>query len=285
VSPIRLYTYSELAEFAEAFAHGYLPLLILVGSAGLGKSTAIRDATGGKARFNQGQVSAFGLYREFYRNRNLPIVIDDVDKLYADPDAVRLLKLACQTEPEKVLEWNTANHQLKAEEIPIQFMTASPVCIVANEFRTLNPNTLAIADRGITVEFCPSATEVHEQVATWFDDQDVLNFIENHLSSITAPSQRIYVLGSTLKAGRLPWQKVLTESLTIDPRVVALREVFTSGLYGTRKERIIAWRRVTGGDRATFYRLLNQHPEIATLRPYKGASRRKPPGQLLGAKA
>ncbi len=88
----RVTTYEQLGHFAKAFGEGRLNLLVVIGRGGLGKTTAIRKATEGRAKVLQGQVSALALYMELFRHRDQPIVIDDVDRLYADPACVRLLK-------------------------------------------------------------------------------------------------------------------------------------------------------------------------------------------------
>ncbi len=42
-------------------------------------------------------ASAFGIYRQLWEHRHQPVVLDDVDSLYADRDGVRLLK--CPAKP------------------------------------------------------------------------------------------------------------------------------------------------------------------------------------------
>ena len=145
---LTLTTYQELADIAESFARGALNLIIVTGEPGLGKSRAFKAAVDKNTRIIEGQLTAFQLYKEIWVHRDEPIVIDDVDKLYLQADCVRLLKLLCQTEPVKTVQWNTATTQLDLEGIPRSFETRSPVCIIANEFKHLNPNTKTIASRG-----------------------------------------------------------------------------------------------------------------------------------------
>ena len=267
--------YRPLAEFAKAFAEGRLNFLLVLGRGGLAKTTTIRMATEGSAKVIQGQVSAIALYMELYRHRDQPIVIDDVDRLYADPACVRLLKLVCQTERTKLVEWNTTTKLLDAENIPRQFTTSSPVCIIANDFRASNPNTKALIDRGVSVRFDPSADEVHDNVRSWFDDAEVFSFIGEHLGMISEPSQRHYFVAKELHEAGLDWQGALLSTWGVDPRIVALRQVYANEELGTQGERCGAWMTKTGADRATFYRLSKEHPEIATLREYTRSNRRR----------
>jgi len=96
VTPVR--TYTELASYAQAFADGHLKLLFVLGNAGLGKSRCLRGAVGDKACWIDGTASAFGIYCQAFKNRNKPLVLDDVDGLYGDRNGVRMLKALGQTE-------------------------------------------------------------------------------------------------------------------------------------------------------------------------------------------
>src|SRR3954452_24523681 len=91
-------SYAELEAFIRAFADGHLGLLLLVGAHGLAKSRMVREALGDRACWIECQASALALYQEFYRNRDEQVVLDDLDGLFADRAAVRLLKGLCQTE-------------------------------------------------------------------------------------------------------------------------------------------------------------------------------------------
>ncbi len=96
-------TYGELDQFVGAFAEGLLNLLVIIGRPGVQKSRAVKAALGGRACWIDGSVSAFGLYGQLYRHRDQPVVIDDVDGLYADRAAVRLLKCALQFPAQNVI--------------------------------------------------------------------------------------------------------------------------------------------------------------------------------------
>jgi hypothetical protein len=71
--------------------------------------------------------------------RDQPVVLDDLDKLYADSNCVRLLKPLCNTERVKRITWLT-NITLNDPVVPTSFVTTSNVILVANERRTANPN-------------------------------------------------------------------------------------------------------------------------------------------------
>jgi len=90
-----VWTYGELDQFVEAFAEGLLNLLLIIGRPGVQKSRAgppfgrCPAAVGGRACWIDGSATAFGLYGQLYRQRDRPVVIDDVDGLYADRAAAQ----------------------------------------------------------------------------------------------------------------------------------------------------------------------------------------------------
>src|SRR5688572_25085088 len=74
-----------------------------LGRPGTGKSETVKRALsvpdgaaddarrpGGSPLYVEGHMQPFGLYRQLWEFRNRPIVLDDLDRLYADPDCVRL---------------------------------------------------------------------------------------------------------------------------------------------------------------------------------------------------
>jgi hypothetical protein len=106
-SPLVLTQYDELTRYGEAFAGGHLNLLILTGGPGLGKSWLIKSLVGPDACWIDGHTTAFGMYVRLYKHRGRPVVIDDVDDLHNNREAVRLLKSLCQTDREKTISWNS----------------------------------------------------------------------------------------------------------------------------------------------------------------------------------
>ncbi len=143
------------------------------------------------------------------------MVIDDVDGLYADRAAVRLLKCLCQTEPRKRLGWHSAAAAGCGPGIPTSFETTSRVALLANELRTLNVNVSAVLDRGHVLVFDPSARELHLRTAGWFWDQGVCDSLKNfdfigwslHLADPL--SMRDYALAWELKRAGMDWRSWL----------------------------------------------------------------------------
>ena len=246
-------TYEVLDRFTRAFAEGSLNLLIVIGPPGVQKSRCLKAALGSSACWIDGNATAFGLYCELYRSRDEPIVIDDVDSLYADRAGVRLLKCLCQTEARKRVGWHSNAATLCREGIPRAFETESRVTIIANEWRTLNVNVSAIQDRGHVIVFAPSALEVHTRTAQWFWDQDVYDFIGQHLHLTESPSMRDYWLSWELKRAGLDWRGCLLERWGISGRRLLVAQLKADPSYATEEDRVRAFIEKGGGCRATYF--------------------------------
>ena len=207
---ICLTTYPQLDLYLAKFSAGELGLVLLLGRHGTGKSESVKralrmsssakgkdTATGQQVLYVEGHMQPFGLYRHLWEHRNRPVVLDDLDKLYADADCVRLLKPLCNTERAKRITWLT-NLTLNTSEVPASFTTTSSVILITNEWRTVNPNVRALKDRAIILHFDPSNQEVHRRVSEWFRDQEVYGFIARLMPYIKALSMRHYCKSSIL---------------------------------------------------------------------------------------
>jgi hypothetical protein len=181
---LRLATYAELEAYVRAFAAGHLHLLLLFGPPGVGKSRCLRHALDSRAGWLSGQATPLGIYLQAYEHRNQPLVLDDVDGLYADRSGIRLLKALCQSEAVKTLGWHTATPILELRDVPQQFTTTSQVALIGNDWKTLNADVAALEDRGHVLVFEPTALEVHRQAAGWFWDQQIFDFVAAQLHSM-----------------------------------------------------------------------------------------------------
>jgi hypothetical protein len=249
---ITIRTYAELEQFVGAFGRGLLNLLIIIGAAGLQKSRVVRAAVGAEATYVEGNATAFQIYRDLYDGRDRLVVLDDVDGLYADRQAVRLLKNLAQTEAVKSVAWNSASRQLEGDGIPRRFDTRSRVLIVGNDWKSLNGNVAAVVDRGHLGFFEPSPAEVHRRVASWFRDQEVFDFLADHMHLVEAPSMRQYVGASELKAAGMDWRGVTLQGMLSGPalRVASLKADLS---FASEEDRGKAFTAAGWGCRATYF--------------------------------
>jgi len=250
---LRLTTYSELEQYVRAFAAGHLNLLMIFGPPGVGKSRSVRQAIGNQACWIGGQATPFGIYLQAYEHRHEPIVLDDVDCLYADRLGIRLLKALGQTERTKTVSWQTAAPTLGHCSIPRQFTTTSRIVLIGNDWKTLNADVAALEDRGHLLLFEPSPLEVHRQAARWFWNQEIFNFVANHLHLMAQHSLRTYCHAWELKQAGLDWrQGVLGRCLTGVALAVAKLRANTD--FASEAERIRAFVQSGAGCRASYFR-------------------------------
>lgn len=240
-------TYSELGSLVNVFNQDKLEIMIIEGPAGVGKSNLIKRnlPTTGHV-WLEGRVSAFRFYTILSEHLDLPVFIDDVDGLYTDKDCINLLKCICQTEPVKTVMWNTkSNLELKS------FTTKSKVLVITNSWHALNRHIGAVEDRGLLVRFKPAALEVHEHIKGIFN-QDVYDFIGEHLELIHSPSIRLYRTASQLMD--LDWKGMLIESFGIKHHgqmcVLKLRAV-----HASENEKAKMFELETGLSNRTYYRI------------------------------
>jgi hypothetical protein len=255
--------YQELHAFTKAFAAGHLRFLMVVGPAGTGKSRAMRVAVDGRAAWVDGNATAFGVYCAAFMHRDQPIVLDDVDALYRDVNGIRLLKQLCQSESSRLLGWYADPQYLLRRGIPEKFTTSSPVAIIANRWTTVNPDVAALEDRGHMIVFDPLPSEIHRQAALWFRDQEVFDFISEHLHLIKNHSLRTYLLACELKQAKMDWRRTILARFLSGPALL-VAQLKADSRFRSEEERVKAFRENGGGSRATYFNYAKKlHPSVA----------------------
>jgi energy-coupling factor transporter ATP-binding protein EcfA2 len=264
---ISIKTYKELALYVDKLATGELGLVLLLGRPGTGKSESVKHALGFFSKANcvdglrnrpalyvEGHMQPFGLYRQLWEHRNLPVVLDDLDKLYANADCVRLLKPLCNTGESKRVSWLT-NVTMNSDDLPPAFTTTSNVILIANEWKTVNSNVRALEDRAIILHFDPSNAEVHQRVGQWFQDREVYLFIERILPCIRSVSMRHYCKASQLRrAGLLDWQDSLLQMVIPNRNSACVARLQIEPKLRSERERVEHFIKATGNSRATYFR-------------------------------
>lgn len=260
---IRLTAYEHLDLYLSKFARGELGLVLLLGRHGTGKSETVRRVlscpvhTGkrdGRLLYVEGHMQPFGLYRQLWEFRDQLVVLDDLDRLYADQDCVRLLKPLCNTVRQKHLSWLT-NVTANDRSLPSSFTTSSSVILICNEWKSLNPNVRALEDRAIILHFCPDNAAVHRRVQEWFEDREVYDFLGKLLPLIPEISMRHYCKGAHLRrAGLTDWRRSLLQMVLPDARKAAVVAVQNDPALTTEEQRVAEFVSITGASRATYFR-------------------------------
>ncbi len=258
---ITVTTYEELDLYVEKVVDGPLDLLLLIGRHGTGKSERVKrllEVCGYPADstlYVEGHAQPFGIYRGLWSHRDQPVVLDDVDRIYANADCVRLLKPLCDTRAVKRISWLT-NATMNGSGPPPAFETRSPVILIANEWRSLNANVRALEDRAIIVHFDPSNETVHAQVGQWCDDDVVYRFIGAHVSAVPSVSMRWYAKAQKLReAGFDDWKISVLQMMLCNRHLAIVADLLLDSTYKTEGDRIRAFAVRTGRSRATYYRL------------------------------
>ena len=294
---ILLTTYAQLDLYLAKFTAGELGLVLLLGRHGTGKTESVKralagspgaecgDAAASRVLYVEGHMQPFGLYHHLWEHRDCPVVLDDLDRLYADPHCVRLLKPLCNTQRVKRIGWLT-NVTAHAGGTPASFSTTSSVILIANEWRTLNPNVRALEDRAIMLQFVPTNDEVHRKVAEWFGDGEVYEFIARCLPMIPALSMRYYAKGSRLrKAGLKDWRNSLLQMMLPD-RSAAIALALQLDRMLTETQRVHRFVADSGQSRATYFRIKRRLPDLAPPLRLTATSTldslAQPPGTGLG---
>jgi hypothetical protein len=249
---VRVPTYAELEHYVGAFAQGHLNLLLIIGPPGVGKTRCVRHAMTGPIAWVAGQASPLCIYMQAYVHRDQPIVLDDVDGLYADRQGVRLLKALAQTETRKNLSWHTQTPILERHAVPCQFTTTSRVALIGNDWKTLNADVAALEDRGHVVVFEPAALEVHRQAARWFWDQEIFDLVADHLHLMERHSLRSYAHAWELKQAGLDWRQGIL-SRCLNGVALAVAKLKANPAFASEAERVRAFLQSGAGCRATYF--------------------------------
>lgn len=282
---ISLTTYAELELYLAKFVAGDLGLVLLLGRHGTGKSESVRrvfamaydghavtDNDAPSVLHVEGHMQPFGLYRHLWEYRDRPVVLDDLDRLYADPDCVRLLKPLCNTVQRKRVQWLT-NVTLNDDSVPSAFTTTSSVILIANEWRSLNPNVRALEDRAIILHFNPSNAEVHRKVGEWFDDPEVYAFLGGITAMIPFVSMRHYCKGSQLRRAGLPdWKASLVQMVIANSRLASVFAVQVDPTLQSEGERVDRFMALTGCSRATYFRLKSHLARSISVQPIQATN-------------
>jgi hypothetical protein len=201
-----LRTFDELRDFRDSFFNAEFYFLLLVGRQGLAKTWEFeegckprKDRNGNEfsvAHYVKGNITAPEAYRLSFRHRNKLLVFDDSERLWADSNGRYLLRDLTECKPTKSVNWRTDNKSFERDGIPKSFLTSSRVCLIMNRFAFGDALEYdAIVDRAQFIYFDPTPLEIHKNTAIWFWDQEVFDFVREHLNIIKPDklSSRTYV--------------------------------------------------------------------------------------------
>jgi hypothetical protein len=256
-----LKTYESLKETASSFANGSLPLVVLIGDPGLGKTETFKESCTGKPFLHiSGNKRPFDLYVDLHRHIDQPVILDDVETLMSKDEGKVLIRQLTETTSVKTVSWGSQTRILDSLDPPVprSFYTQSPVCLITNKWRSAGIMK-AIESRAVMFDFKPSWNEAYQYAGTWFDDQEILDFVHRNLGVMKNPDLRLLVKGRSLRNAGLDWRALFDDCIcagggqaTRRNRQAEVRRLLELSL--PMEERVHQFEDGGWGDRATFYR-------------------------------
>lgn len=269
-------TYKEAKELLRAFAGGLIQLLVIVARPGLAKSRLARQAVDGienrRPLIIRLRKSALDFYTDLYAAKDQPVILDDDDDLMSDRLCREYIKALTETDTYKRLDWGTKTKILQDEGVPKRFWTTSTVCLITNHWNSCDPIFQALESRAEFIYFDPDWVEVYREVGTWFWDQEIYDYVWEHIQQLKEPDMRLFVKAYNRKQAGLitmGWRRLVDEYVD-DSLGLVVRRLLEDTSYASNDARAEAFCAETERHRATFYRRLAQ---IKRYRPQAKPSR------------
>lgn len=253
---IRITKPEELAHYVQATVDGKITFLIVYGKGGLGKTYTIKKALEGrKYLLMSSHLTPASMYELLYHNRDFPVFINDIDKLFNNPTMIGLLKQASETESVKTIQYNSKSPLMA--DLPREFDTTSPIIIDANNLLTdKNKDFAALLTRGVAIHYEPSNHTLMKELTKYADDEEIVAWLQERVNHITHYDLRKYIIAKQLKEAKLDWVNYLEQELVIDKDMLLVEQIGFTKKY---KDRVHAWVEATGLSERTYDRFLKRY--------------------------
>jgi hypothetical protein len=274
-----LRTFDELRDFRDSYFDAEFSFLLLVGRQGLGKSWEFEDrckphrdsdrSEFSVAHFAKGNITPVEAYRLAYKHRNKLLVFDDAERLWADSNGRYLLRDLTECGHSKWVNWRTQNKELERLGIPKSFLTTSRLCLIMNRFAFGDTHEYAaIVDRAQFIYFDPTPLEIHRNAAVWFWDQEIFDFIGEHLSLFDSDklSARSYIRAYERKA-KGDWQELLARRYFTQSGEQWVLALESNPQFKSVDERVAEFVKRTGLGRSTYFNLKKSLKTDGLLNP------------------
>ena len=260
-----VHRHEDWVHHAKSFARGDYPFLIATGPRGMSKSHTLKSLLPEDAVFVKGNCTPIMLFKGIYPIRKKGfIVIDDAEQNFMGKSntlGLNLLKALCDTTPVRSVSYESTS--LVKEDFPTSFETSAKIAIITNQSLVGNSHLDALEDRGIVVRLAFDSTEVHKYVGTfWHEmatgtyafDQEVYEYIEDHLSLISKPSLRLYMNAAMLKrSGGDRWKQSIFQSVGMSQSHQVAKRLLEDSSYSLQEDRVKAFMTMTGQSRNQFF--------------------------------
>jgi hypothetical protein len=198
------------------------------------------------------------MYHRLYEGIDLPVVLDDVDDAFTDPQKKNLLKELLENDELKTASWGSGvtHRDQQGQPLPKTFSTRSRFAIIGNTISKRNEANLgAILSRAFCIEFVPTVYEVHKYVSEWFPDEEIFSYVGDNLHKIIEPDVRDYGQALKLKIHGEDWKSLLLSRWLEDERLVVVAQILADKSL-TYDQQVARFKAQTGQSRRTYaYRL------------------------------
>ena len=161
----------RLKKVLKEFKKGTFDFLIIVGSAGLGKTYNTRKILGKNICYINSNSTVLGLYQQAFEYKDKPLWFDDVEALFEKDKMIGLLKQFCETSETKIVQYNTSWEMEESRNLPKSYETKSKVIMTSNSISRLkNKGVQSLLDRAIVIEFCPTKKEITKYIQKNFNE-------------------------------------------------------------------------------------------------------------------
>jgi len=234
---------------ADGVADKNIRSLIIAGAPGVGKTFELERKLKHAERSGKitsmismkGSISAFGVYETLWNNREAGqvILLDDIDAVFDNEEALNLLKAALDTGKRRNVSWQKASRLLQERDIPNSFDYCGQIVFISNldpdkiiaKGGRLAPHMAALISRSVFLDLCIHDNESImirvEQVltdSTLAEDlnlnsdevEDILDFMKSNVKRLRQLSIRtVLQLASFIKTTE-DWQ-VIAEATMLRP--------------------------------------------------------------------
>lgn len=181
----KVFHINERFEFLEKavamVASGVQPSVVVSGAGGLGKTYTVKktlkdfglnDVSGADAEVDYSKDSSFimvkgfstakNLYRTLYNNNGSVIVLDDIDNILKDNNAVNILKACLDSYDRRIVTWG-AEIRSKDDDLPQTFEFTGSIIFITN----MNPEKIdqAIRSRSLMIDVSMTIPETIDRMA------------------------------------------------------------------------------------------------------------------------
>lgn len=172
-------------------------------------------------RLIKGFSTAKGLYRTLFEGNGQVLVFDDCDSVLKDPVALNLLKGALDSYGERWISWNA---DFKDDDLPKSFKFTGTIVFISN--MDLDRVDQAVRSRAMCVDLSMTTEQKVERMEVLVADpaflsdyaqslkQDAINFIREHMNSVSNLSLRTLIATTKIRAEGGDWRKLAKYVIT-----------------------------------------------------------------------